>query len=168
MGQIMTEAEAMALLAKLEVRLDRPAKGRCSLKKLVAMVDKAKTVRQFAEKSAWDRPRRNRAIEVEIRAARKAGKLLGKRVHRGGDQKSHRAKNRMTLRALGVSRGQSRLWRRLAAIPDPLFSACRKQLEHQGKVLSFATFLRYDHGCACAPNAGRRFFRPSQLLRLAC
>jgi hypothetical protein len=74
------------------------------------------------------------ATEIKIRAERRVGELLrdlaasGARETRGGDRMPKKAKSSTndfasapTLKSLGVTKDDSSLWQKLAAIPEPEF-----------------------------------------------
>jgi hypothetical protein len=96
-------------------------------------VDEVKDIRDKALAiEVYSRQARNienekRAIEIRIRAERRCGELLaeGEKVRRGPDnsgQGSQRAtSDARTLADLGISKGQSSRWQKLASVPAEEF-----------------------------------------------
>jgi len=65
------------------------------------------------------------AIEIQVRAERRAGELLAQMPKHAGElrrgtQKGPREKT-STLAALGISKNESSTWQKLAKIPEPEF-----------------------------------------------
>lgn len=101
-----------------------------------ARVDEVKALRNKAEavalyaRQAKDGELLANAIEIRLRAERRAGELLaqmarrGERAGRGGDQKSKSPQGTLiTLEKLGVSRKESSRWQELAEVAADEFEA---------------------------------------------
>lgn len=96
-------------------------------------VDEVKDLRDKAQAlEAYARQAKNveaerRACEIRLRAERKVGQLLkemaksGERSSQGGDRKSKSPDATLKLADLGVSKGQSSRWQRLADLPPSEF-----------------------------------------------
>jgi hypothetical protein len=102
--------------------------------------DKAMAMRIYAEQ-AKDIVLLNHAIEIRMRAERRAGELLREMKERGeraksGDKESGRGRkplSRPTLADIGVSKTQSSRWQNLAALSNDVFEtkidhACHKAI----------------------------------------
>jgi hypothetical protein len=96
---------------------------------------------QDSELLAW-------AVEIKVRAERRAGELLREMPKHTGAKgigpiavpKSDRNAP-PTLTALGISKTQSSLWQRVAALPGPLFEQRVAQLQARGGHLSIKSVL---------------------------
>jgi hypothetical protein len=85
--------------------------------------DKAEAVRVYA-KQAGDVEMQNWAVELKLRAARRAGEVLALMKEKGQLAEGARPANcrdMTTVEELGLSRDQSSEWQKLAAIPEKIF-----------------------------------------------
>lgn len=88
------------------------------------------------------RNRLHRAAELKLRIERKPGKILSRLHLRGGDHVSARAKRKLKLERLGISRGQSADWQLEALLPKKEFAAYLRQKDREGTIPS-------SHGLCC-------------------
>lgn len=116
--------------------------------------DRAEAFRIYAQK-AHDREMEVMAAEIRLRAERKAGEILIaaaeatlRRTRAAGRPKSVSSENAFSLDALtptlaelGVTRGESFRWQRLARLPEPEFEARVQRLRGPGAKLSTNAFL---------------------------
>ena len=88
--------------------------------------DRAHALESYA-REARDPELIDHAVEVRLRAERKAGEILrqmgerGERETRGGDRRSNFREARLKLADLGLTEKQSFLWQKLAALAEAAF-----------------------------------------------
>jgi len=79
--------------------------------------DQAVAVVEYCKAAKLGTPLVNQAVEIKLRAERKAGGMLNKSVRKGGAPKSHA----VTLESLGIEKMQSHRWQLIASVPEKLF-----------------------------------------------
>ena len=136
---ITSPADARRAVEKLRQELAQTA----SLKKIIRIHDRARAAVRAIRNLRLGPELLNKATEVQLRAGRKAGKLLNRRLHRGGDHKSARRPALSALRKLGISGHQSADWQRIAGPPLGDFTAHIRQVVKEGKLLSIAEMIRW-------------------------
>ncbi len=98
---------------------------------------------EAARTQRWGVTARNRAVELKLRAERKAGRLLAGLGLRGGDRQHGAQKGRVTLAQLDVSRKDSSLWQEIAKIPEPTLSDYVRASDAAGSRISTAGLIRF-------------------------
>ena len=104
--------------------------------------DKAEAVRKYAQSAALGLDAQNYAAEVKLRAERKAGSLLASLQLRGGDRKSNRLHDRLTLTELGISQNQSTRWQLETKLPDDKFEQYLAATRAAGKEITATAVIR--------------------------
>ncbi|MFO0897944.1 MAG: hypothetical protein U0836_11020 [Pirellulales bacterium] len=102
----------------------------------------AEALRTLAQKAHLSLDIQNEAAECKLRAERAAGRMLADLNLYGGDRKSRSSGSNLKLRDLGISKDQSALWQREAAISEKdltLYLAARREA---GEEISSANFLK--------------------------
>jgi hypothetical protein len=135
---------ALAQLEHLRLRLAIPD---LPLEDALDARDQAEVLRGFAQQARLGLDVSNQAIEVKIRAERRAGSLLHAML---GNKKALR---NGTLQQAGITPMQSSSWQLIAQIPEPEFEQRLHATKAAGRQLSSAAMVR----------AGRQFLRqPNQ------
>lgn len=89
--------------------------------------DKAEALRKYAQQTGESLENRNMLAEIELRAIRRAGKLLiemkenGEREGHGGNRKSNSSKTSLKLSDVGITYDQSSDWQAVAELPEDDF-----------------------------------------------
>lgn len=122
-------------------------------------IDEAKSIRDKAHalaayaRQAKDSDLINWAVEIKVRAERRAGELLKSMPKNAGakgvgtsavQKKDHTP----TLAALGISKNDSSTWQKVAAIPAPKFEESLAAVQAQGEKLTTRTVLAVGKGPA--------------------
>jgi hypothetical protein len=113
-----------------------------NLPELKSLRDKAEAARQYARNAALSLEIQNFAAEIKLRAERRAGRLLDDLVPHGGNRRSSRHERDLKLSDLGINSGQSSRWRRVAAVPDPLFERYITAAKDLGRDITSQGLLR--------------------------
>lgn len=114
--------------------------------------DKAVALAAYA-KQAKDADLINWAVEIKVRAERRAGELLqampknsGQQTQfkpkTGGPKKVPPSREPLTLSDLGISKNDSSTWQKLAAIPEPEFEAAVAEKKASGEPLNTRSLAR--------------------------
>lgn len=105
--------------------------------------DKARTIEFFYRERSASLAAQQDAAEIALRAERRLGEFCKERVRRGGDRrkaKSQRAT--LSLGELGISKGQSSRWQKLAAIPEDHFERHVVLIREKGEKATTAGTIR--------------------------
>ena len=135
---ITNAAEAREAREKLQQALAEAE----TLAEIVEVCHHAQTALQQIRAARLGHALENEAVEVQVWAARKAGKILDRLHLRGNGRKSLLRQEALTLRKLGVSGRHSAAWQRMAALPEVFFIACFREVQQSGKSLSLAAVAR--------------------------
>lgn len=105
--------------------------------------DVAEILRTYAEKRKLSLDVQNRAAKVRIQAERFIGAALTSFGLRGGNRKSNSDEPRLNLKALGIDRNASSVWRKIAAASEEEFEAYCQATEAAGRAISTKGFLKF-------------------------
>jgi site-specific DNA-methyltransferase (adenine-specific) len=113
-----------------------------------AIRNKAEAIRVYA-RLANDMEMQNWAVEIKIRAERRAGELIKEQQAakvldsgKGGDRKSDHRRDVATLKSLGISRDQSSKWQMLAAVTEVKFEQIIVSVVEKTKELTSTAVAR--------------------------
>lgn len=103
--------------------------------------DRAAALSAYARAAGKSLESVNEIQEIKLRMERKAGELLDLEIPQGGDRKSRGRDVTLSLSDVGISRHQSARWRRIAAIPEPIFEAFLVGTKESGEEITQAAAL---------------------------
>jgi hypothetical protein len=115
------------------------------LKEVKSLRDKANAACHFAKGAALGQQMQNYCAELKLRAERRAGEILPDLFNHGGDRRSSSAMRSLKLAELGISHNQSALWRREAAVPEPVFEQYLAMANAAGQDIRASRLLRFAH-----------------------
>lgn len=130
---------AIAKLSSIRKALEQAK----TIGEVIDVRDQAEAVATYAKAIGLSVQNVNSAVEVKLRAERKAGALIaslpGFGTH-GGNRKASRPIE--GLETLGVERHQSQRWQKLSEMPDEAFDSFLWETNDQGKELTTASVMR--------------------------
>jgi N6-adenosine-specific RNA methylase IME4 len=104
---------------------------------VVNIRDRAVAAAEYVKAAKLGIPMVNDAMEIKLRAERKAGAMLAKM-----EKKANRHSRCDTLSQLGIERQQSSRWQRLASLPNNLFDQHIAAVREAEKELTTVAFLK--------------------------
>jgi len=159
---LVAPTPALTQLEVLRARLSLPD---LPLEDALDARDQAEVLRGYAQQARLGLDVSNEAIEIKLRAERRAGTLLhdmltqgvrtlgGSPATRGAARRPKRSLPNGTLQRAGITAMQSSSWQLIAQIPAPEFEQRLTATKQAGRQLSTAAMVR----------AGRQFLRqPNQ------
>jgi hypothetical protein len=115
------------------------------LREVKTLRDKANAACHFAKGAALGQYLQNYCAELKLRAERRAGEILPDLFTHGGDRRSSSATRSLKLAELGISHNQSALWRREAAVPEPVFEQYLAMANRAGQDITASGLVRFAH-----------------------
>ena len=92
-----------------------------SLRECVSVVNRASALSKIVRKAKFTREEVNRVAVANLRAERKAGRMLQDLHLSGGNRRGRTLDQRTTLDSLGIERNESSRWQHLADVPEEDF-----------------------------------------------
>lgn len=145
-------ATAIAKLSRIRTALEAAK----SIDEVVDVRDQAAAVVTYAKAIGLSTQNVNAAVEVKLRAERKAGSLLASvnKVHGArGIGKKVEFHNGTSLADLGVDKKQSHRWQKLSQMPEDEFGKLVHRTNEEGKELTTAGVMR-EWAAMCKPSNG--------------
>ena len=136
--QTVSSAGPIAKLNRVRAALEKAK----SLDEVVDIVDQSKAIATYAKAIGLSHENVNAAVEVKLRAERKAGELLAGMVKQGGDRKSKLHDETLKLPDLGITKIQSHRWQKLSKMPEDAFTSFVAETNEGGNELTTASVLR--------------------------
>lgn len=139
---------ALSKLSRIRTALEAAK----SLDEIIDIRDQANAVTTYAKAIGLSVQNVNAAVEVKLRAERKAGALLADMDKRTNQ---HGAGNTLlpALCEIGITKIQSHRWQKIAEMPDESFDSFVYEANDQGKELTTAAVMR-EWSSICKPSNG--------------
>ena len=147
----MVETRDLSVLSDVE----RALVAAKSLPDIKALRDKAEAARAYAKAANMGLELQNQAAEFKLRAERKAGMQLAKMRLRGGDRKSTRSTQRLSLDDLGISPSQSKRWQLVATLSKREFEQYVAHKRSAKEEITLADALRLARAKKGAPGKAK-------------
>jgi hypothetical protein len=111
---VQSPASALSLLSKAKRALERAK----SLEEVVAIRNTAEHTRLYAQQAKLGIDVYNSAVELRVRAERKAGASLAEMPKQSGRPKNNGISEIPLLSDIGITKLQSSRWQRIATVPE--------------------------------------------------